>query len=235
MFRSFVATGALTLAVAVLTPAFAEETKMPRTISLSGHGEVRVPPDMAIVMVGVASQGDSAAAALAANTAAMQAVFAALKAAAIDAKDIQTSNFTVQPHYDYGNSGQPPRLTGYDVSNSVTVAVRKLGTLGAILDHVVTAGSNQINGVLFQIARPEAAMDQARKLAVADARRKATVYTAASATALGDILLISEGTAMPPPVPMQAKMLGAERASDVPIAEGEQAISVDVNIVWEIK
>lgn len=215
-------------------PAFADDARPPRTMTLTGHGEVRVTPDMAVVMIGVLSQGDTAADALKANTAAMQAVLASLKDAGVAEKDIQTSNFTVQPRYDYNNNAQPPRLVGYDVSNNVTVAVRKLDSLGAVLDKAVSAGSNQINGVLFQVAKPGAAMDEARELAVADAARKARVYAGASAVALGGILSISEGQSMQPPIPMQAQTMRTEKA-DVPIAQGEQVLSVDVNVVWEIK
>ncbi len=216
-------------------PAFAEDLKLPRTMTLAGRGEIRVAPDMAVVMIGVLSQGDTAADALKANTAAMQAVLGSLKGAGIEGKDIQTSNFAVQPRYDYNTGNQPPRLVGYDVSNSVTVAVRKLDTLGAVLDKAVSAGSNQINGVLFQVAKPEAPMDEARKLAVADAARKAKVYAGASAVELGNILSIAEISGVTPPIPLDAKMVRAESAVDVPIARGEQVISVDVNIVWEIK
>lgn len=234
MLRQILA--AIFLTFLTISPAFAEDAKPQRTMALAGHGEVRAAPDMGLVMIGVLSQADTAADALKANTTAMQAVLAVLKDAGIAEKDIQTSNFTVQPRYDYNNNGQPPRLVGYDVSNTVTVAVRKLDSLGAILDKVVSAGSNQINGILFQIAKPETAMDEARKLAVADAARKARVYAAASAVALGDIVSISESGGMQPPIPMDAKMIRAEGAvTNVPIAQGEQVISVDVNIVWEIK
>jgi len=227
---------AIFLTFLTITPAFAEDAKPQRTMALAGHGEVRAAPDMGLVMIGVLSQADTAADALKANTAAMQAVLAVLKDAEIAEKDIQTSNFTVQPRYDYNSNAQPPRLVGYDVSNNVTVAVRKLDSLGAVLDKVVSAGSNQINGILFQISKPETAMDEARKLAVDDAARKAKVYATASAVTLGDIVSISEGVGIQPPVPMDAKMIRAEGAvADVPIARGEQTISVDVNIVWEIK
>lgn len=232
MLRALLAGFFLTL-VSVL-PAFADDLRLPRTVTAAGHGEVRIAPDMAMVMIGVLSQGDTAANALKANTAAMRAVLASLKDAGIEDKDIQTSNFTVQPRYDYNTGNQPPRLVGYDVSNNVNVAVRKLDDLGAILDQVVTAGSNQINGILFQVEKPQAAMDEARKLAVADATRKAQVYAGASAVALGNILSISESTGVQPPIPVDTKMIRAESA-DVPIARGEQVISVDVNMVWEIK
>jgi hypothetical protein len=208
---------------------------MPRTISLSGHGEVRLAPDVAIVNLGVASQAAVAKDALAANTTAMQAVFAALKAAGIADKDVQTSNFMVQPRYNFNNEGKAPTLIGYEVSNSVTVTVRKLDTLGSVLDAVVQSGSNQINGIQFDVSQPEAALDEARKLAVADAKRKAEIYVAAANVKLGSVLSVAEGTFAPPPQPMMRTTMKMDAAAPVPIAQGEQTLAVDVNVVWEIK
>ena len=236
MLRQFIAAAPLLLGLVLPTPAFAQEVKMPRTIALSGHGEVKLAPDVVVVTAGVTTQGATAAEALTANTAAMNAVFQSLKAAGIETKDIQTSNFTVQPRYDYDNNTQPPKLAGYDVSNTVTVTVRKIDQLGGLLDRLVQAGSNQINGVTFQVAAPEAALDEARKRATQDAARKAKLYAAAMAVKLGGVLSISEGTNYEPPMPMRMNKMSAEGlASAVPIAGGEQTLSVDVNIIWEIR
>jgi hypothetical protein len=236
MFKSLIAASAFTLAAAFLSPALADDDKPLRTISLSGHGEVRMAPDLAIVTVGVTSSAATAREALDANTKSMEGVMAALKGAAIELRDIQTSNFSVNPRYDYGqNNAQPPKVIGYDVSNNVTVTVRKLDSLGAVLDQVVSSGSNQINGVMFQVSKPETATDEARKLAVADAQRKAKVYADASGVALGPIMSLSEGGGYRPPVPVYKTMRAEAVSADVPIAQGEQAIAVDVNITWEIK
>ena len=231
-----VACAAFSLLVMFFTPALAEDTKMTRAISLNGHGEVHMAPDMAIVTVGVISTAPTAREALTANTKSMEAIFAALKSAGIDARDMQTSNFMVNPRYDYGqNTGQAPKLMGYDVSNNVTITIRKLDNLGAVLDQVVTSGSNQVNGVVFQVSHPETATDEARKLAFADALRKAKVYASASGITLGNVLNVTEGVGYQPPVPMYAKTMRAEASADVPIAQGEQTISIDVNVSWEIK
>ena len=241
MRRRFLAATALSLAIVGLSPvlkpaaAHAEEVKMPRTLSLVGHGEARVAPDMAIVSVGVLKQAPTAAEALSANTAAMTEVMAALKAANIDARDIQTSNFMVSPRYDYADN-QPPRLTGYDVSNTVTIAIRKIDQLGGLLDTLVSAGSNQINGISFQVSKPDQALDQARKLATEDATRKAKLYAGAMQLKLGPVLAISEGVNYSPPAPMMMKSMrgGAEMSADVPISGGEQSLTIDVNVTWEI-
>ena len=235
MFKSIITASALTLAVASLTPALADDKPL-RTISLSGHGETHIAPDIAIVTVGVMSSAATAREALDGNTKSMEGIMAALREAAIEMRDIQTSNFSVNPRYDYSqNNAQPPKVVAYDVSNNVTVTVRKLDSLGAILDQVVSSGSNQINGVMFEVSKPEAATDEARKLAVADALRKANVYAAASGVTLGQIVSLSEGGGYQPPVPVFKSMRAEAVSADVPVAQGEQAIAVDLNITWEIK
>lgn len=230
-------TATLLASMAFINPAFAEDSKLIRSISLSGHGEVRVAPDLAIVTMGVMSSSTTAQEALAANTKSMNDLMAALKTASIDAKDIQTSNFSVNPRYDYGqNNGQPPKLSGYDVSNTVTVIVHKIDGIGDLLDKAVSSGSNQINGISFSVANPQDAMDAARKQAVQDAKRKADLYAAATSTSLGNVISLSEGvSAEPQPMMMRAKMAAPSDAGPVPIAQGEQVIGVDVNIAWEIK
>lgn len=235
MFKSL-CTAALLASIAIINPAFAEDSKLIRTLSLTGHGEVHVAPDLAIVTMGVISSSTTAQEALAANTKAITNLMAALKSANLEAKDIQTSNFSVNPRYDYGqNNGQPPKLSGYDVSNNVTVTVHKIASIGDLLDKAVTSGSNQINGISFSVANPQGAMDEARKQAVKDAIRKADLYAVATSVTLGNVISISEGVGnYQPPMPMQAKMMAADSAP-VPIAQGEQVIGVDVNISWEIK
>ena len=223
---------ALILAVA---PALAEESKLVRTISISGHGEVRAVPDVASISIGVTTQGATAREALDGNSKAMKALLDTLKQAGIDARDMATSNFSVGPRLDYGNNnGQPPKVVGYDVNNMVTVTVRKIDDLGGLLDVAVSTGSNTINGISFSVTKPDAMLDEARKAAVADARHKAEIYAAAGGFRLGDIITVSEGTAYQPPMPYMVKSARAEGAADVPIAQGEQALTVDVSITYQI-
>lgn len=225
------------LACLAASPVLAEEAKPMRTIQITGHGEVHQAPDLAIVTTGVVTSAADAKAALAANTKAMAALLAELKAAAVADKDVQTSNFSVQPQYSYGqNNSQPPKITGYQVSNTVTVTLRKLDSVGDVLDKLVSSGSNQVGGVSFSIADPQAAMDEARKAAVADALRKATVIASAAGVKLGQITSLSEGgdVAPQPVVLMRAKTMAADGAP-VPIAQGEQIIGADINIVWTIE
>lgn len=237
MQRFTLAASAFAALLAAASPSFADEVKMPRTISLSGHGEVKSAPDMAVVTAGVMTQGASAAEALAANTTAMTSLFSALKDEGIAEKDMQTSNFMIQPRYDYNDGKQPPLLVGYDVSNNVTVTVHKIDGLGALLDKVVKAGSNQINGISFDVSNPTEGLDEARKLAVADATRKAKLYAAAMGVNLGPVLTVSEGTNYQPPVPMLRTTAApmADGGRPVPVAAGEETLAMDVNITWEIQ
>ena len=230
-------TSILLAAVLAANPAFADEVKMNRLISLTGHGEVRAVPDMAVINMGVVSSAETARTALDANTKAMTELMANLKAASIDDKDISTSNFSVSPRLDYGqNGGQVPKLVGYDVTNSVTVILHKIDGLGALLDKAVSSGSNQINGISFSVSKPDDAMDEARKLAVKDATHKAQIYAGAASINLGNIMSLSESGGMAEPQVMfsRAKAMSANSAP-VPIAQGSQVISVDVNISWELK
>lgn len=216
--------------------AIAQENKeMPRLIQITGHGEVRSRPDLAIVTIGVMTQAGTARDALDRNTEAMERVFAGLRTQGIDTKDMQTANFMINPRYDYGqNNNQTPKLVGYDVVNTIVVTVRKIDALGRVLDVAVSDGSNQINGVMFSIDDPEPLRDKARKAAVADAERKAKLYADAAKLKLGEVMTLSESN-FQPPVPVYTKSVRAEGANSVPIAEGEQSLSVDVNITWELK
>jgi uncharacterized protein len=226
----------LGLMTALAMPGFTQEKQpFPRTLNLSGHGEVKAVPDMAMVTLGMVSHAGSARKALAANTQAMTAILKTLKDAGIAEKDIQTSNFSVQPSYQTSQSGEAPKINGYEVSNNVTFAVRKLDSLGQVLDEVIQQGSNQVNGVQFMLAEPEQKRDEARKLAAADAERKARLYAETAGFALGQVISLSETGGFQPPVPVYAKAMRAEAADTVPIAQGEQTVAADVNITWEIK
>ena len=219
-------------------PAVADTTQ-PRLLSLSGHGEAKMAPDMAIVDLGALSQAQTAKAALDANTKNMTALMAVLKASGIDDKDIVTSNFSVGPRYDYGNNNnQPPKLIGYDVNNAVTVVVHKIDSLGAILDKAVSAGSNQINGISFTVENPQAQQDDARTQAVQDAVRKAGILIQAANVKLGPIMSMNEsGGNVPMPMAMAkvARGVAMDAAKPVPVAQGEMVISADVNIVWTLE
>lgn len=218
----------LALAALLALPAQAADL---RTLSITGHGEARGRPDMATIQAGVTTNAASAAAALSANSTRMNAVFAALKKLGVPDRNIQTSGFSVFPQYTNGDNNAPRRLTGYQVSNTVSVRLDDVDRTGPALDALVGAGANQMNGISFDIAKPEALLDQARAEAVADARHRAEIYARAAGVSLGSVQSISENGASMPPRPMYRMAMAAEAA---PVAPGEQSLAADVTMVWEI-
>jgi uncharacterized protein len=215
----------------------ADETKpMNPTISITSTGTVTAKPDQVAITVGVSSTAKTAKAALAANTASMQPVIAALKAAGIEPRDIQTSNFNLQPAYQYFQDGKPPKLTGYQVSNTVDIRLRNIEKLGEILDKVVGEGSNQIAGIQFIVSKADQLRDDARKAAVANATRIAKTYAEAAGVQLGRVLTISEPFAdsgVQGRNTMMVQKTSAESAA--PIEAGEQTLAAVVTMVWALK
>lgn len=212
------------------------------TISIAGHGEVTASPDTAFVTSGVTTQGATAREALDLNTKAMADLLAELKASGIAERDVQTSGFSVSPNYVYSEERDangytlPPKINGYQVSNTVTVRVRALDTLGAILDKSVTVGANTINGVSFTVADPSELLNEARKAAFADARVKAELYATAAGAKLDDIVSINEGQDIGQPQPYMFKdMAAAAPRADVPIAAGELTFAINVSVQWDLE
>lgn len=225
---------AIILLAPVSTNLSAAEQPATRSISVSGTGTVNARPDIASISVGVSSEAKTAREALDANTTAMTRVIADLKKQQIKAKDIQTTNFSVNPRYHHYKDGKPPVITGYRVVNAVTIIVRDLAKLGTILDQTVSQGSNQVNGIRFSIDKSQDLEDEARKRAITDARRKAELYAREADVQLGAITTISESSvSRPQPVVRRAAMQA--RSAPVPIEAGEQQITARVNVSWELK
>lgn len=218
----------LALACTLAVPARAAD---PHTLSMTGHGEIRAVPDMAQVTAGVTTTAPTAAQALSANSARMKGVFAALEKLGVPQKNIQTANFFVSPQYTNGDNNAARRLTGYQVNNDVTARIEDVNKLGGALDALVTAGANQINGVSFSIQNDAPLLEKARAQAIADARARAQTYAKAAGVTLGSILSISEGGGEAPPRPMYRM---AAMAADTQIAPGEQSVTANVSVVWEI-
>lgn len=237
MVRASLVAAALASAALYALPARADDAPRP-TLSLNGTGEISVAPDMAVISSGVVTEAVTARAALDANNEAIAAVIAALKGTGIEARDIQTSGFRVQPRYlrDGKNKEDPeaPRIVGYTVNNNVSVIVRDLAKLGAVLDQTVTVGANRLGGINFQVSDADKRLDAARTIAMKDAIRKAGIYADAAGVKLDRILSISESGGFRP-YPKQEAMMMRDASASVPVEAGEQTLSVDVNVTWEIK
>jgi uncharacterized protein len=212
-----------------------------RLLTVSGEGVVRARPDMAVITLGMVSQAESAQAALAANTAAMSEIIDALRSRGIESRDLQTSNFSVSPVYSQPpldqdpNQPYEPKIIGYSVHNDLTVRIRDLETVGALLDEIVTLGANSISGPTFTVADPADIEDQARRAAMRDAVRRGELYAEAAGVALGPITRIEESFAQPPQ-PMPYAAMRQEMAADaaVPIEGGELEYRAHVSVSWII-
>jgi len=200
---------------------------------VAGEGRVEAAPDRAIVSAGVESEAPQAAAAMAQTAAAMREVFAALEAQGVAREDMQTSQLSVSPVWDDGGENRRPRIRAYSASNLVTVRVRDLTKLGAVIDAVGASGANRIDGVTFDRENDRADRDRARRRAVEDARRKARIYAEAAGVRLGRVRSIREAGASAGPMPV---MMRAEAAAmDMPVAEGVLGIEARVELVFSIR
>ncbi|HMR51298.1 MAG TPA: SIMPL domain-containing protein [Amaricoccus sp.] len=218
---------------AAIPPGAAGAEEPPRRITVTGSAEVEAVPDIATVSAGVETQAPEAAAALAANATAMNAVFAALEAAGIARADVQTSRLSLDSIWENRNDGGAPKVVGFQASNMVTVTVRDIARLGAVVDAVTAAGGNRIFGVDFAVDEPREQIDAARERAVADARAKAELYAVAAGVTLGAVLSISEsGGSGPSPAPVFAR---AEAMADTPVAEGTVTLGASVEVVFAIE
>ncbi|RAX40757.1 SIMPL domain-containing protein [Rhizobium tropici] len=221
--------------------AFAEDAK-PReaVITVTGEGHATTAPDMAVVTLSVVQQAKAAQDALDQNSKAMGAVLATLKESGIAERDLQTSGFSIQPQYTYPNDkdgrGQPPVLTGYQVTNGLTVRVRDLSKLGGLLDQAVKLGINQGGDIQFTNDKPDTVLEEARKKAVADAAAKAKVLTDAAGVKLGRVIAIHEGGVAAPPQPyMRSMAAAAPMDKAVPVATGENEYNASVSITYAIQ
>ena len=245
MSRTLLSSLALGASLAAAQPALAEQA-VPAIeaghtlLTVTSEGSSTRTPDMASFSAGVTTQGTTASEALSANSAQMNRVVAALRKAGIADKDIQTSNLSLNPVYaqpkrlpDGNYEDGPQRITGYQASNTVSVRQRKLADMGKVIDALVAAGANQVNGPSFMLSEPDAAQDEARVSAMKKARSRAGLYARASGLRVVRIVSISEsGGYAPQPVMYMAKAMDIPSAP--PIAAGELEMQVNVTVQFDL-
>ena len=237
--RSFLASILAPLAVLALSaPAAGQTATAPlpadaTLLSVSAQAQASRAPDIATVSAGVVTQAADGNGAMRQNAELMNKVLAALKAAGVAEKDVQTSGIHLQPQYRYAEN-QPPAITGYQASNTVNVKLRDVSKMGRVLDALVASGSNQINGPSFGIDKPEPLYDQARLDALKLAQARAETYAKALGLRVRRIVSIGEGGgAVPMPMPRMA-MMKAEAFDSTPVAAGESSVSVSLDVVFEL-
>ncbi|HUD30407.1 MAG TPA: SIMPL domain-containing protein [Novosphingobium sp.] len=246
---NLIAATALGAAMLPAAPALAQQAPMPAIeaghtlLTVTAQGSSTRTPDLASYSAGVTTQGATASEALSANSARMTQVIAALKRAGIADRDVQTSNLNVNPVYaqpkrlpDGNYEDGPQRIVGYQATNNVSVRQRKLGDMGKVIDALVAAGANQVNGPNFMLDKPEAAQDEARLEAMKVARARAELYARASGLRVAHIVSIGEsGGYVPQPVMyMRKEAMDVAAAPPPPVAAGELEMNVNVTVQFEL-
>lgn len=205
-----------------------------RTIVAPGIGRLTVEPDVATVRLGVAITRPTATDAREAVATTMTAVLEAIVTAGVERRDIRTSLVGLGPITDY-SSERGPRVTGYQLTNTVEVTVRDVGSAGQVIDAGLAAGATSLDGLEFRLDDPAPAEDAARRAAVEDARRRATTLAAAAGISLGPVIGIVESS-HPTPLFERGGIAGMalKAASDTPIEAGTQEVVVSVVVTFQI-
>ncbi len=216
------------------TPSMQAASADGTLLSVSANAEASRVPDVATISAGVVSQAADGKAAMRQNAEQMAKVLAAVKAAGIADKDVQTSGINLNPQYRYADN-QPPTITGYQASNTVSLKVRDVTRLGDVLDALAAQGSNQINGPAFEIDEPEPVYDEARLAALGKARARAETYARALGLRVRRIVSISEGGRGDfHPRPMMAMSKSMDQMESTPVAPGETTLSINLDVVFEL-
>ena len=204
-------------------------------VTVPGRGSVRASPDVASVTFGVLVVRPTAADARAAAASAMDGVVAALLAGGVERSDLQTTLVGLDAVRD-SSSGSAPRITGYQLTNSVSATVRAVDAVGSLIDAALGAGATSLDGLTFRVAEPGPALDEARRRAVADARSRAAILAAEAGVALGRVVEIVEGGGVPPGPPRPLAAMSLKAASDVstPVEPGTSELEISVVVTFAI-
>jgi uncharacterized protein len=209
--------------------------QLPPRIMTSGEGQTRVTPDRATVLVGVQTRALTAAVAGADNARRQKAILDTLKAIGIPADQLMTQNYSVSPEMRYEPNGSNPKVTGYIVSNTVRVELKRMDQVGSVIDASLAKGANQIAGIQFSVSN----IAEVRRIALSDAVRNARADAEAIAKAaggsLGQLLEMSSSSPIYRPMVAQIEMRGASTMAQppTPIEAGEQIITATVSATWQ--
>lgn len=203
--------------------------------TITGEGKVSVKPDIATVNVGVQATGTTVKDVQDNLNKNINAVSAAVKKLGIDEKDVKTSNYNMNPTYDYTAGKQ--RITGYQASSSLTIKVRDIEKANSVVDAATAAGANTVGGISFDVDDKTKAEDDARKLAVADAKAKAEAAAKTAGFTLGKIINYQESTGGYRPI-MYAKAdvaVGLGGGAPTELNTGSTDITLTVTLSYEVK
>jgi len=202
-------------------------------IMFSGEGKVYTKPDVAFVDLSVVTQGEQIIDVQTENTKKMNKVIDFLKSYGIDEKDIKTTNYNLYPQYTYENN-KIPQIMGYQINQTLNIKVKDLNKVGEILQKGVSMGINQVNSLYFGVENDESIKDEARKMAIDDAKKKAEKSAAQIGIKLGKIVNFSESYNIP--VPMYDSGYGRGGGGGIPdVQTGVNEIIVNITLTYEVK
>ncbi|PPU00128.1 hypothetical protein XaraCFBP7407_00635 [Xanthomonas arboricola pv. arracaciae] len=204
-------------------------------LNVSAEADAKRIPDIATLSAGMVTQAADGNAAMRQNAEQMSKVMAAIKAAGIADKDVQTTGINLSPQYTY-KENEAPRINGYQASNTVSLKVRDISRLGKVLDALVAQGANDINGPSFSVDQPEPAYDEARVAALKKAQARADTYAKSLGLKVRRIVSISEGRSGGGvrPMMMAASMRSAKAEMDTQVAPGESTLSINLDVTFEL-
>lgn len=225
------------LAVAVLAllaaPACAAEARADTdSLTVTGSGEVRVVPDVALVSLGVETRSAHAGDAIRENNRLMSQVAQAIRRLEIPERNIQTSQLSVSREYEPAPEGQRPRPV-YVVRNTVSIRLQDVRRVGAVIDAATEAGANTVQGVTFVSEKDQEARQQALRDAVRDAQSKAeTIARALGVRLAGVESVVEAGGPIVYPQAAAADALAAR--APTPVFAGENVIRATVTVRYRI-
>jgi len=204
------------------------------TFDVAGQGKASVKPDSAKVSAGISATGSASLDVKNQINATINKVSAAIKAVGVSPADIQTSNYSINPTYDY--TGGTQKINGYSANTSLTVTVKDINKVNAVIDAATQAGANNVNNLGFGATDKSSAEMEARKLAVADAKKKAADIANLAGFKLGNLVNYSEGSAgSPRPIPMMAKAQSADISIPTQVEPGSEEVIIDVTLSYEVR
>ena len=216
--------------------AYAQQAEYPRTVGVSGQGQVSAEPDRANLTLSVESRKPKLDDARAEVAKTVDAVLKLTRELKIDPKLVHATRINVQPEYNWQAQNNERNLIGYYVSRQVEVELRDLEKLGQLLERAIDLGVNQVGDPRLDSSRRPELVREALAKAVADARQNAEVVAKAAGAKLGSARTIQANSEfVPPPMPMvRAMAMEAKAAGGAPYQSGEMTFNATVSVQYDL-
>ncbi len=215
--------------LSLAAPSAAQTSNAPPQVITTGVGEASAVPDRAAIYLTVQTKAATAAQASADNARRVRAVLDTLRTLGMPSDAVQTSSYNLSPDVVYGPN-QAPRVTGYTVTNSTLVTLKRIDDIGRVIDAALAKGANDISSLQFSSSKADSVRSVALSAAVADARVQAEAMARAAGGSLGPLIELSSVSSPVRPQPMVTTAMF--RAGPTPITPGEQTINSTVTAHW---